>query len=138
MRSSAVAEAMLEADSTELDDLDLAGMTGRVERRRDVFYEERVARVAGGEYPSSMLAVVEHATANDGPSKIDLIQVAREALAHEPECNMEPRAFVDAMIHGGLLQTRYGRRGYAAPIPSMRRWLQDGRYVAMPLTLRVR
>ncbi len=132
-QNAAVAEAMLEADSRDMGDLDLAGMTRRVEQRRDVFYEERAARVAGGEHPMSMLAVVEHATANDGPSKVDLIQVARKALAQEPECNTEPRAFVDAMVHGGLLQTRYGRRGYTAPIPSMRRWLRDGRYIATPL-----
>ena len=64
-----------------------------------------------------------------------MIARARKSLAGEAECNAEPRAFVEQMIHAGLLQSLPASTRYHAPIPSMQDWLEHDRHIVPEIDL---
>lgn len=134
---AALAQCMLDANSRNLADLDLNSLREHVAERRDRFYAERANGVYGGDYGASMLAVLDH-TAHaglEGTGRPELIGVAREALGKEQECAAEPRRFVEDMIHSGMLQQTPHNNRYHTPIPSMHKWLRQGRHLPPALDI---
>ncbi len=135
-QNAALAEVMLAANSKDIGDLSLDNLRTRVAERRNAFYASRADNVYDGEFTGSMLAVMKYAgSAPGGAEKSEMIARARQSLAGEAECNAQPRAFVDQMIHAGMLQNLPASTRYHAPIPSMQDWLEHDRHIVPEIDL---
>lgn len=130
---AAMAEAMLSADSRDLNDLDMVAACARMARRREDFYRRRARRVHGGEHERAMLKVLK--AADSGQRRAELSRVAAQELAAEGVLDVDPGDFVDRMIHAGLLQRSPAGSGYSCPIPSVMGWLETGRHPIQPPAL---
>lgn len=130
---AAMAEAMLAADSRDLNDLDMDAACARMARRREDFYRRRTRRVYGGEHERTMLRVLK--AADSGQRRTELSRLAAQELAAEDALDVNPTNFVDRMIHAGLLQRSGVGSGYTCPIPSVMGWLETGGHSMQPPAL---
>ena len=132
--TSAVAKAMLDAETPHLASLDADAIRQRVNDARNEFYSQRLrAATPAGTDATPALALMA-ARARDRPEGLTISDLADSATEGNAGSSLPPNAqdVVRAAIHAGVLQSvsTQRRHRYTCPIPSMARWLQGEEYQA--------
>lgn len=130
-QNTAIADAMLDANSRDLGAIDMGYAEERMKTRREAYYKDRmtsVDEVHGGSF-DCWEVVSEVLKSSDGRRKHELVKTAEEAMENAGSQSPDPGPFIDDMIHAGILQRRSEGGFYECPIPSFVRWIERGEHV---------
>ena len=132
---TAVAKAMLDADTSRLRDLDARVIADAASDARNRYYRLRLA-ATGHNGNRSLVGEIAHAAGRDGVEEEHLVaEAARLARAYNErtaDAEVSGKDIVSKCIHAGVFQTT-PKGLYACPIPSMRRYLVSGEDHVVPL-----
>ena len=131
---TAVAEAMLEADTSRLRDLDAQAISDRASAFRNEYYRGRLV-ATGYNACRSLVGEIVQVAGRDGVEEEHLIARAlalARAYNERTEMEVSGRDIVAQSIHAGVFQATDAGL-YACPIPSMREYLVSGEDHVVPL-----
>ena len=133
---TAVAEAMLEADTSRLRDLDANLIVEKAARFRNEYYGERLQATGYEDHDELYALLVDGAPPESGGTRLRALKeialdYAREYATRRNK-TLDSDAMVDAAIHAGLLQRARPGGYYACPIPSLRDYLGTGEEHRVP------
>ena len=131
---TAVAEAMLDADTSRLRDLDAQAISDRASEFRNEYYRGRLVATRHNACRSLVGEIVQVA-GRDGVEEEHLITQAHtltRAYNERTGMDVSGKDLVEQSIHAGVFQTT-ATGLYACPVPSMRRYLVSGKDHVVPL-----
>ena len=123
-----VAVEMERADTPRLRDLHTGRIAARVTDERIGYYHDRIGATGHPRFGDVLAALASKASLPGG-AELDALGDEAERLLKDRRNPPDPDALVDAAVHAGILQ-HVSATHLACPIPSMRRWLETGRYQA--------
>ena len=126
-QNEAVALAMLDANSRELGDLDIEQVCGRIAKRRNEYYDRRIAKFRTAAGQRAALAMIR--AAEQGGLETEIEDAAETVLAASGETAHVPEELMADMVHAGVLQRIAAEHRYDCPIPSVKGYVEHGRHV---------
>lgn len=126
-QNEAVALAMLDANSRELGDLDIEQVCGHIAKRRNEYYDRRIAKFRTAAGQKAALAMIR--AAEQGGLETEIEDAAETVLAASGETAHVPEELMADMVHAGVLQRIAAEHRYDCPIPSVKEYVEHGRHV---------
>ncbi len=109
---------MLDANSRELGDLDIEQVCGRIAKRRNEYYDRRIAKFRTAAGQKAALAMIR--AAEQGGLETEIEDAAETVLAASGETAHVPEELMADMVHAGVLQRIAAEHRYDCPIPSVK------------------